>query len=125
MKKNEEEVKLELQKEFEELCNRFATWRKDFSEDREIIIVVRLTDKESGKRCIFSGIKGDESEIEAMLLRMMDIDEQMKRIFMVASGATALMKLTDSLSDSTNNEEEDDEDEVEEGEIEEEEGGEK
>ena len=122
MKKNEEEIKLELQKEFAKLCDSFATWRKDFSEDREIIIVVRLTDKESGKRCIFSGIKGDESEIEAMLLRMMDIDEKMKRIFMVASGATALMKLTDSLSDFTND---DEEDEVEEGEIEEEEGGEK
>lgn len=122
MKKNEEEVKLELQKEFAKLCDSFATWRKDFSEDREIIIVVRLTDKESGKRCIFSGIKGDDSEIEAMLLRMMDVDEKMKRIFMVASGATALMKLRDSLSDFTND---DEEDEVEEGEIEEEEGGEK
>ena len=122
MKKNEEEIKLELQKEFAKLCDSFATWRKDFSEDREIIIVVRLTDKESGKRCIFSGIKGDESEIEAMLLRMMDIDEKMKRIFMVASGATALMKLRDSLSDFTND---DEEDEGEEGEIEEGEGGEK
>lgn len=122
MKKNEEEIKLELKQEFAKLCDSFATWRKDFSEDREIIIVVRLTDKESGKRCIFSGIKGDDSEIEAMLLRMMDIDEKMKRIFMVASGATALMKLTDSLSDFTND---DEEDEVEEGEIEEEEGGEK
>lgn len=122
MKKNEEEIKLELQKEFAKLCDSFATWRKDFSEDREIIIVVRLTDKESGKRCIFSGIKGDDSEIEAMLLRMMDVDEKMKRIFMVASGATALMKLRDSLSDFTND---DEEDEVEEGEIEEEEGGEK
>ena len=122
MKKNEEEIKLELQKEFAKLCDSFATWRKDFSEDREIIIVVRLTDKESGKRCIFSGIKGDDSEIEAMLLRMMDIDEKMKRIFMVASGATALMNLRDSLSDFTND---DEEDEVEEGEIEEEEGGEK
>lgn len=122
MKKNEEEIKLELQKEFAKLCDSFATWRKDFSEDREIIIVVRLTDKESGKRCIFSGIKGDDSEIEAMLLRMMDIDEKMKRIFMVASGATALMKLRDSLSDFTND---DEEDEVEEGEIEEGEGGEK
>lgn len=122
MKKNEEEIKLELQKEFAKLCDSFATWRKDFSEDREIIIVVRLKDTESGNHHIFSGIKGDDSEIEAMLLRMMDIDERMKRIFMVASGATALMELRDSLSDSTND---DEEDEVEEGEIEEEEGGEK
>ena len=122
MKKNEEEIKLELQKEFAKLCDSFATWRKDFSEDREIIIVVRLKDKESGNRRIFSGIKGDDSEIEAMLLRMMDIDERMKKIFMTASGATVLMKLRDSLSDFTND---DEEDEVEEGEIEEEEGGEK